>query len=135
MQARKFMFFIPWCFTDAALIACGLAFKSNGDKGPDTWDRVVGVYIWDLETDPSPPAKMVFWNHTVHLWLKNHVAFRLVKPGERLTVAANMTTFLVSAAWHGFYPFYYIMFGMAALFVESCKDIYRSRILFAGIPH
>jgi len=32
MQARKFMFFIPWCFTDAALIACGLAFKDGGEK-------------------------------------------------------------------------------------------------------
>lgn len=128
------MFYIPWCLTDSALIACGLAYKSNSPKIGDTWDRIVSVYVWALESNPSPPAKMVYWNHTVHLWLKNHVAMRLVKKGERLTVLANLMTFLVSAFWHGFYPFYYIMFFMAAIFVETCKDIYRARILFAGIP-
>ena len=41
---------------------------------------------------------------------------------------------LISAFWHGFYPFYYVMFFNAALFVELSKDIYRSRILFQGMP-
>jgi len=134
MQCRKFMFYIPWCLTDSALIACGLAYKAGPPGVGHTWDRIVSVYVWALESDPSPPAKMVYWNHGVHLWLKNHVALRLVKKGERLTTAPNMLTFLVSAFWHGFYPFYYIMFFMAALFVETCKDIYRARSLFAGIP-
>ena len=77
---------------------------------------------------------MVYWNHSVHIWLKNYVALRQVKPGEKLTTTANVITFLVSGFWHGFYPFYYVMFFMAALFVEACKDIYRARVLFSGIP-
>ena len=43
-------------------------------------------------------------------------------------------TFAVSAFWHGFYPFYYFMFAMCALFVETAKDIYRMRIFFDFIP-
>jgi len=120
--------------TDAALIACGLAYKAQPGAKGDTWDRIVSVYVWGVEFDPSPPSKMIYWNHGVHLWLKNHVALRMVKKGERLSTAQNMITFGVSAFWHGFYPFYYIMFFMASLFAETCKDIYRARSLFAGIP-
>lgn len=45
-----------------------------------------------------------------------------------------MLTFLMSALWHGLYPMYYFMFFMAALFTETCKDIYRAKVLFKSIP-
>ena len=37
-----------------------------------------------------------------------------------------MSTFVVSAFWHGFYPSYYIMFVLAAILNEINKDVYRS---------
>jgi hypothetical protein len=43
-------------------------------------------------------------------------------------------TFIVSAFWHGFYPFYYVMFFVAAILGELTKDLYKSRIFFAFIP-
>jgi len=42
---------------------------------------------------------------------------------------------MVSAIWHGFYPFYYIMFGLCAVFVQVAKEIYRTKIIFDFIPH
>jgi len=45
-----------------------------------------------------------------------------------------MLTFIVSAFWHGFYPFYYVMFFFAAVLAELSKDVYRSKILFEFIP-
>ena len=42
---------------------------------------------------------------------------------------------MVSAFWHGFYPFYYFMFFMCGIFVELSKDVYRSRILLEWIPY
>ena len=45
-----------------------------------------------------------------------------------------MLTFLVSAFWHGFYPFYYIMFFLAAVLSEVAKDIFKARSLFSFIP-
>ena len=46
----------------------------------------------------------------------------------------NMVVFLVSAFWHGFYPFYYVMFFMAAVLVEVAKDIFKARSLFSFLP-
>jgi len=42
-----------------------------------------------------------------------------------------MSTFIVSAFWHGFYPFYYVMFFFAAIMNEVAKDLYKSRVLFS----
>jgi lysophospholipid acyltransferase len=47
----------------------------------------------------------------------------------------NMAVFVTSAFWHGFYPFYYIMFVASAILSELAKDIYRSRIFFRWIPY
>lgn len=59
---------------------------------------------------------------------------RLVKPGQRPGAFENMMTFLVSAFWHGFYPFYYVMFFFAGILSEVAKDIFKARILFSFIP-
>jgi len=45
-----------------------------------------------------------------------------------------MIVFLTSAFWHGFYPFYYIMFFLAAILSEVTKDIFKSWIFFQAIP-
>ena len=45
-----------------------------------------------------------------------------------------MATFMVSAFWHGFYPFYYAMFFFAAVLSEVAKDIFKSKYLFGFIP-
>ena len=55
-------------------------------------------------------------------------------PGKRPGLYETFVTFGVSALWHGFYPFYYFMFGLCACFVELAKDIYRARSLFDFIP-
>lgn len=41
-----------------------------------------------------------------------------------------MSTFVVSAFWHGFYPSYYLMFVMAAFLQEINKDVYKSWALW-----
>ena len=45
-----------------------------------------------------------------------------------------MATFLVSAFWHGFHPFTYACFFVAAICVEVAKDLYKARIIFSFIP-
>lgn len=59
---------------------------------------------------------------------------RIVKPGKRPGAFESIVTFLVSAFWHGFYPFYYVMFFFAAILVECAKDVFKARALFAFIP-
>lgn len=45
-----------------------------------------------------------------------------------------MSTFLVSAFWHGFYPCYYLTFFFAAILAEVNKDLFKARIIFRNIP-
>lgn len=86
MTGKRFTYYVAWCFVDAALIAAGLAYNQNNSSlHGHTWDRVVAVYVWGVEETPSPPQKMVYWNHSVHIWLKNYIALRQVKPGQRLS--------------------------------------------------
>jgi len=75
-----------------------------------------------------------FWNHQVHLWLKFYIMARLTPAGKRPGMFENMATFIISAFWHGFYPFYYVMFFFAAILSEVAKDIFKARILFGFIP-
>ena len=70
----------------------------------------------------------------VHLWLKNYVFVRTLVPGQKPGLYNNLATFICSAFWHGFYPFYYVMFFFCALLGELCKDVYRSRVFFRSIP-
>lgn len=66
--------------------------------------------------------------------MRYYIFNRAATPGMKPGLKENMTTFIVSAFWHGFYPFYYVMFFFCALLSELCKDIYRSRIMFEFIP-
>jgi len=92
------------------------------------------VYIWEIETAASPIEMLRFWNHQVHLWLKFYIMARVTPTGKRPGLFENMITFLVSALWHGFYPFYYIMFFLAAILSEVAKDVFKARSLFGFIP-
>ena len=86
MTGKRFTYYTGWCFVDAALIAAGLAYNENhGSPDGASWDKVVAVSVLGVEATASPPQKMVHWNHTVHIWLKNYIALRQGKPGERLS--------------------------------------------------
>ena len=133
MTIKRFFYYNPFCMTTGAIVASGLGY--NGvEKGDHKWDKIIGVYIWEVETASSPIEMLRFWNHQVHLWLKFYIMGRLTKPGKRPGAFENMATFLVSEFWHGFYPFYYIMFFFAAVLSEVSKDMYKARIFFGFIP-
>lgn len=71
----------------------------------------------------------------IHLWLKHYVYNRTLVKGKKPGLRNNIIVFITSAFWHGFYPFYYVMFFFCALLGELSKDIYRSRIYFRWIPY
>ena len=133
MTGQRYGYYSPFAFSDAAITACGLSYN-GADPTKHQWDRVVCIYIWALETSASTAEILKLWNHQVHQWLKHYVQARVVTPGVKPGMKENMSVFAVSAFWHGFYPFYYVMFFFAAINLELCKDIYKSRILFRWIP-
>lgn len=104
------MYYSPWCLSDASMISCGIAYNGDNEKKQINWERIVNCSVWINETSPTPLEMMRVWNHQIHQWLKHYVQSRINAPGERVGLKATFGTFMVSAFWHGFYPFYYFMF-------------------------
>lgn len=61
------------------------------------------------------------WNVCTNRWLHTYIYQRLGR-----NFKANLSTYLVSAFWHGFYPGYYISFISGALYTALTKLIYKS---------
>jgi lysophospholipid acyltransferase len=68
------------------------------------------VRIFDIEFSYKIKDFFDAWNISVHKWLKYYVFLRMVKRGKGLSLATILTTFAVSAVWHGFYPGYFYFF-------------------------
>ena len=82
MGGQKFLYYTPWCMSDTAAIACGLSYNGQDSKTQEhKWDRIVNIYIYNVECGTSPNGMMSAWNHQVHLWLKHYVHLRLVTKG------------------------------------------------------
>jgi len=126
----KYKFYGVWSFSDANVIAHGLGYNGKDKHGSSLWDRVISIYVVELEMAATPVKMMGYWNHQISVWLNRYVSARLMTKGQKSGLFVTGATLMVSAFWHGFYPFYYVMFFFSAIFVELAKDIYRIRILF-----
>lgn len=134
MTVKRFFYYGPFSFTTGSVQAAGLGYNGAVVKKDEEktitkhrWDKIIGVYVYELETSTSAIEMLRFWNHQVHLWLKFYV-------GARTTIMPAMAAFAASAFWHGFYPSYYVTFFLAAVLSEVTKDVYKSWVLFRFIP-
>lgn len=134
MTGTRMLYYNAWKLGEAACIASGLAYNGKDKNGNHDWTGVMSVNIYEVDLGLSSASMVKYWNHTVHLWLNRYVFERVVPKGARPSMQHNMIVYMVSAFWHGFYPAYYVMFFLVAVFAELTKDIYRSRILFEFIP-
>jgi len=135
MTGKRFLYYVPWSLTDAAITACGLSYEGEDEKGKSKgFDGIYTVGLFGVELGISPASMMISWNHMVHIWLKQYVYMRQVEKGKKPTFLNNMSVFAVSAFWHGFYPFYYIMLIFCAILSELSKEIFRARYFFRAIP-
>lgn len=133
MTGQRFAYYAMFALQECNMMSCGIGWNGVKD-GANDWNKLPCIILKDVEFSTSPIGAMRGWNHSIHLWLNRYVQDRLVKVGERPGMKETVIVFLVSAFWHGFYPFYYVMFFYAGIFVELAKEIYRARILFRWIP-
>jgi hypothetical protein len=134
MTVRRFFYYTPFLITNGGVVACGLSYNGKAKDETHKWDKIVAVDVAGIELSNSCMEMLKCWNHQVHLWLKFYVLMRLTKPGGRPGLFANLSTFIVSAFWHGFYPSYYFTFFFAAVLSECTKDVFKSWIFFTWIP-
>jgi lysophospholipid acyltransferase len=136
MISQRFLYYSTWSVADGSIIASGLGYAGQDKKtGEERFNQIYNINIFEIEFGLSPQIMMQHWNHQIHLWLKHYVYNRTLIPGKKPGLRNNMATFIISAIWHGFYPFYYVMFFFSAILGELSKDVYRSRILFRFIPY
>ena len=79
--------------------------------------------IWKLETSCRVKDYLANWNISAHMWLKNYIFMRMLPNNQRGKgqAAAALTTFAVSAIWHGFYPGFFCFFIGAGLIDYQAK--------------
>jgi lysophospholipid acyltransferase len=133
--SMRMFYYAGWCITDGGIIASGLGYGGKNKEGKDVFDHIYSIKILSVELELSPQIMIQHWNHQIHLWLKYYIYNRTLVKGKKPGLINNLATFVTSAFWHGFYPFYYVMFFFCALLGELSKDIYRSRIFFRWIPY
>ncbi|CAG8653871.1 19051_t:CDS:2 [Gigaspora margarita] len=118
------------------LIVCLVTF---GGKYPFEWtlseefknlsfvnrNRVTNIDIIGYETADNIKQLLESWNMNTNKWLKNYVYLRVTPPGQKPGFISTITTFGISAIWHGFYPGYYLTFITGA-FVQN---LHRSGVL------
>eukprot|EP01022_Parablepharisma_sp_SALTPOND_P015468 TRINITY_DN2188_c0_g1_i1.p3 TRINITY_DN2188_c0_g1~~TRINITY_DN2188_c0_g1_i1.p3 ORF type:complete len:145 (-),score=8.59 TRINITY_DN2188_c0_g1_i1:326-760(-) len=61
------------------------------------------------------------WNRHIHLWLEYCIHIRF----NASTTLKVLTTFLLSAYWHGMYALYYIGFGYYAVATMNFNYLYK----------
>ena len=62
MSVRRFFYYNPFCLSTGSIVASGLGYNGVKD-GEHQWNKVIGVYIWELETAGSPIEMLRYWNH------------------------------------------------------------------------
>jgi lysophospholipid acyltransferase len=121
----RIKYYSGWKLSTAALSLSGFNYQKKGDN----FHRVE-CNISKIELSINPRTKLIYWNRTVHFWLKYYVFMRLseikVKPLHNNRALVTFITFIISAIWHGFYLSYYIFFIQFYL-VEQVSIYFENR--------
>jgi lysophospholipid acyltransferase len=83
--------------------ASGVSFDGKG------FDRINTVNPWVFETTIHLREKINNWNMSVQEWLRKCIYQRSSIKNRTLR---QLYVFGISSFWHGFYPAYYITFGL-----------------------
>lgn len=117
-------YYSGWTLSHSTVIFCGFAYGETVKEGKVSRNLEKGNYgsLLFNEFGMNPKFKMVYWNTSIHLWLKYNVYTRVLSgpaPFKNNRTLASLITYVFSAFWHGFYPAYYISFVLVYLFEQG----------------
>ena len=119
-------YYIAWALTYSSLIFSGMAFGKTIIKDrefPNVEKGSYGSIIYN-EFGEDPKLKMVYWNHSIHIWLKYNIYTRILGSKGRFKnnkIMASFITLIFSAVWHGFYPSYIVFFFIFYIFEQDAE--------------
>jgi len=136
----KAKYFTGWLFANANCIVCGFSFNGVDPKTDKIrWDRACSVKVGGFELSDNPKEKFESWNISVQVWIRRYIFERIMNPNEiktnpkKAALAANVS-FMISAFWHGFYPYYYFNFLLFFMIQQIAKTLYYAGDFFKFIP-
>jgi len=126
-------YYAVWTLTEGAAILTGLGFTGYSPNGKTLWDGAANVKVLQIEFPENFKMLLDSWNMKTNVWLRECVYKRVTKKGAKPGFASSMSTFAVSAFWHGIAPGYYLTFLFGG-FVTTVARLARSTIRPLLIP-
>ena len=117
----RIKYYVAWSLAEGALVIIGLGFTGAKDNNKVKWNKYQNVNFLVIESTCDFRTIIAEWNVSTNRWLNQYIYQRLGR-----TFKANLSTYLVSALWHGFYPGYYVTFVSGALYTALTRLIYKS---------
>jgi len=115
----RFRYYLVWYIAQGACLLTGFGYDTKTKK----WNKLKQVDLFGYEFATSPYWLAASWNISVHYWLKNYAYLRNKKKGHKPSTLQVFESFMVSAAWHGFYPGYYIFFFLCGIGVDCGRRL------------
>ncbi|VDM92380.1 unnamed protein product, partial [Litomosoides sigmodontis] len=119
MAFQRVPYYVAWTLADAIFNLSGFGFRGYDSNGQPQWDLVSNVKPWKVETALNFKETLEAWNCCTMYWLRR-VAYDRAPKGYR-----TLSTYLLSAIWHGFFLGYYVTFLTGALFTVSARTVRR----------
>jgi lysophospholipid acyltransferase len=121
----RWKYYFGWTLADSICVLAGFGYAGEDERtGEINWGRCTNCDIAMVEAGDNIHAVVnVGWNKAATMWLKNYVYERLPRSLPR--EVQTQITMLTSALWHGFYPGYYLTFGLGAFAINAARELRR----------
>uniref|UniRef100_A0A8C5LYM1 Uncharacterized protein n=1 Tax=Leptobrachium leishanense TaxID=445787 RepID=A0A8C5LYM1_9ANUR len=123
---RRPKYYFAWTMADAINNAAGFGFNGITEDGTEKWDLLSNLNIVKIETATSFKMFIDNWNIQTSIWLKE-VCY------DRSPFNPVISTFILSAVWHGVHPGYYLTFLTGIPITLAARRVRNNiRPLFQG---
>jgi len=99
----KAKYYCVFIMGEACNNAAGFGFNGYDENGKEQWDKLINVKPLHLEAAQNAKGISDNWNIQTSKWLRDCIY-------QRVSFMPLLSTFLISAVWHGFFAGYYIFF-------------------------
>ncbi|KAL3078972.1 hypothetical protein niasHS_014754 [Heterodera schachtii] len=106
---QRVQYYYAWTMTDAICNISGFGFDGFTSDGKPKWDLTTTVDVWKVETAQSFKETLDGWNLKTMFWLR-YIAYERMPKNYR-----TLSTYALSAVWHGLFMGYYLCFATGAL--------------------
>ncbi|OCT92038.1 lysophospholipid acyltransferase 2 [Xenopus laevis] len=117
--SRRPKYYFAWTLADAINNAAGFGYNGISEDGTERWDLLSNLDIVKIETATSFKMFIDNWNIQTAVWLKE-VCY------DRSTYNPLLSTFMLSAVWHGVHPGYYLTFLTAVPITLAARNARRT---------